>query len=354
MKYKPCWTNASTQRRTQQIIQYLQDQIGLDSRTIHSAQIRRIFGDSQLGRYLKNMLLITVNDRYEVGHSCKKYSVNTLHLNKVAERIGIKQPELKKLQIERRLDLQREQIETGKFEYTEGEDSRLYNGLQYIARGDKIKVWANQGYCYDYDIESCAPTLLLQRYYMLKPRATKLAYLEYAVEHKQELRDELCIRFNLGTKQVKLLINALIMGAQLSHYKENKLLQLFNKNHYIIRQLRLNEFIRLFTEDIRRLWSVLGKDIERRSIYTSQGLRRRQKLTGKDRTDYYKRLETEVMKSVRRYVGTTSGRVFLEHDGFRSDVFFTPDELAFVVRSQTGYQVKFSWSKIEQDDSSVE
>lgn len=349
MTYKPCWTNASTQRRTQKIIEYLRDTIGLESRSIHSSQIRRIFGDSKLGRYLKNMLLITVNDRYEVGHSCKKYSVNTLHLNRVAERIGLPSIELKKLRIEQRFQEQEQQIESGQFEYNLGSDSRLYNGLQYIPREDKIIQWSRRGYCYDYDIESCAPTLLLQRYYKLKPAAAKLCYLEYLIEHKQSVRDQLCVEFNLGSKSVKSLLNAIIMSAPLSHNRDNKILRIINNNHYIMRQLKLNEFIQYLIKDIRKLWQVIGLDIERSYYYTSQGVRRKRRLTGRDRTDYYKRLEGEVMKSVRRYMNMRSARVFLEHDGFRSDMFFTPNELEYVVRSQTGYEVKFSWSKIEQD-----
>jgi len=113
--------------------------------------------------------------------------------------------------------------------------------------------------------------------------------------------------------------------------------------------LILNDFIRELRNDISLLWKVIGQDIERGYSYTHNGVRRRNKLTGKHKTDYYKMLEGEVMKVIWKYIGRTykrSVRVFREHDGFRSTEFITPDELAWEVRQHTGYVIQLTWNKI--------
>ena len=139
------------------------------------------------------------------------------------------------------------------------------------------------------------------------------------------------------------------MGGKIAHHKDNRILKLLNNNHFLVKQLRQNEFIQYLKKDINKLWRVLGNQIERGSYYTSEGMRRCHRLNGSHRTDYYKQLETQVMKSVRKYARTSSARLFLEHDGFRSDKFFTPDELSYQVDRETGFQVKFSWTKMELD-----
>jgi hypothetical protein len=118
-----------------------------------------------------------------------------------------------------------------------------------------------------------------------------------------------------------------------------------------MRELRLNEFLDYLIEDIRQLWRVLGSDISRGVFYDRRGHRRRYRLSGRDKTNYYKKLETEVMSSLKQFIYKQTQRVFWEHDGFRSAVFFVPEELSEIIRSRTGYVVRFDWGKMELDDS---
>lgn len=344
------YRNKATRKRILQVIEWVEKYIGADTKCLTTSILRSStsFGNSDLGRYLKDLLLIKRNPSYKPGEFSQQYSVNILHLNRLRSRMGLAESQLKYTNIEQRFESQKTQIESGQFDYNES-GGRWYNGLQNIPRHLKETHWADRGYCYDYDIESCAPTLLLQRYYQLDPQAPQLDYIKFLLDNKQEVRTELSIQTGLGMKQIKQVINAIFLGGQLQHHRDNKILHILNHNHRHMQNLISNDFIKELRSDITKLWKVLGQDIDRGHSYTSLGVRRRNKITGKHKTDYYKILEGQVMKVIWKYIGRTykrSVRVFREHDGFRSTEFITPDELAREVRQHTGYLIQLTWNKI--------
>jgi DNA-binding protein Fis len=248
--------------------------------------------------------------------------------------------------IDRRFEEQLSAIDTGNFNYNET-GGRAYNGLQNISKKIKQQEFASRGYDYDYDIECCAPTLFLQRAQQIKPKLKSVDYISFYLNNKTLVRDELCIKYNLTNSQVKQILNGLFQGGVLNTYHDNKIFGYIGRNFYKMKQLNQDQFIKSLQGDIRYIWKILRDDVK---LTVKTNFKR---CNGKHKSDYYKILEGEVMTPVWKYLKKNKVKHFREHDGFRSSEFVIPSELEQLVKTHTGYQVKFVWSKIELIDSNV-
>lgn len=346
-------------KRTKQlilrVINWLEAYVGSDqNRNLNSKILRSpdAFGDSQLGRTLRGMLLIKTNPTYKPGEYSQQYRVNENTLNRLREKIGMPPVDLKRRRLDERFAAVADQVESGEFDYNDN-GFRWYSTLQYITREYKAAMWAEQGYNYDYDIECCALTLFLQQSQKLNPKMKSLDYINYYLENKNIVRDELSIKYNLSAIQVKQILNGLFQGGVLNTYKENKLfVNVLMKNTYKMRQLKTDPFLIELIKDISYMWKQLRKDIDT-GYYYSGDIRKSVRITGKDKSNYYQKLERVVMAPVWKYLKKKSVRVHREHDGFKSDQFVVPNDLEQLVLCETGFHVIFRWTKIEVDESNI-
>jgi hypothetical protein len=345
--YQPNFNDPRCQATAKRVIQWLETYIGAEpNKSLQSTILRspHAFGDSKFGRYLKNYLLIKTNPSFQPGLYSQQYRVDQDRLNKLRSRVGLGPTELRFTRIEDRFAQQQAQIASGNFEYNET-GGRAYNGLQNIPKELKQQMFALRGYQYDYDIECCAPTLLLQKAQQINPQGRSFDYIEFYIANKTIVRDELCIKHNLSNRQVKQILNGLFQGGIFNTYHTNKIYGYVNHNISKIISLKEDEFIQSLQKDIKRLWQVIKEDIK---ITLNCNPRR---LTGTYKSSYYKILEGEVMMPIWRYLKRNKIEHFREHDGFRSMRFVVPYELEELVKRHTGYQVTFIWNKVEVSDS---
>ena len=344
--YKPNYNNATTQATVLRVINWLERYVGKDSNICLNSKILRspaAFGNSNLGSYLRNYVLIKTNPTYKPGKFSQQYRINIDRLNKLRARVGLEPSLLIQHSIEKRFSQQAQAIDQGLFEYTKS-GGRAYNGLQNIAKDIKLFEFAARGYIYDYDVEACAPTLFLQTAQKIKPQMKSLDYIEFYLKHKNLVRDELCIKYNLSSKQIKQIINGMFQGGVLNTYWDNKIFVYLNRNVYKMNQFKQDGFIKALHADIKTLWKILREDVK---ITLNTDFTR---LNGLYKSNYYKILEGQIMAPVWKYLKKQKIKHFREHDGFKSDRFVIPDDLALAVKIHTGYEVKFSYSMFTTKD----
>lgn len=350
MTYHPNFSDPRCQTTSRRIILWLETYVGAEPNQHLQSTILRspeAFGDSQLGRYLRNYLLVKTNPAFQPGMFSQQYRIDPDRLNKLRHILGLEPTQLRFHNIERRFAQQLEAMDTGDFEYNES-GGRAYNGLQNISREVKQQEFASRGYDYDYDIECCAPTLFLQRAQQLRPTMKSLEYISFYLNNKTLVRDELCVKYSITNQQVKQILNGLFQGGILNTYYDNKIYGYLNKNWTKMRQLSQDEFIKSLQRDIRYLWKILRDDIKL-SLKTNF-----KRCNGKHKSDYYKILEGDVMSHVWKYLKKNKVKHFREHDGFRSSSFVIPNDLEQVIKINTGFNVKFVWSKIKLIDSNID
>lgn len=337
MTYKPNFNDPRCLRRIHRALGFVNTAFSdIEPRAWSSRYIDRYLGqqNNDLGKYLRNTLLIAVDHYYNMETGvCKKYLQNKEGIKSIYESLGIKRSV--------NIDTFEQELSSGDFEYYTKSD-RDWHPLQHMPSSLRKSLMAKYGYQYEYDIQCCAPTLLYQyarRFCGLDKRLEHIeAYLADRTTYRQIIADKLLIE----TKVVKQIITAVFAGAPLSHYYASQCLQLLEGRHQHLDVLKL--VLKDLVADIRVLWHHIGQYETRSYITTKTGQMRLKPLRGRDKWSVYFRLEREVMSSVRTYMKKKSIRYFNEHDGWRSDVVIDIEELRSYVRSSTGYVILIDWT----------
>lgn len=343
--YRPNFNDPRVKKRLIKVLKFCEEYIGAGlDQAIHSLRIRSNFGNNQLGHYLQQTLLVKVNPYYEPGLQSQRYRLNLDNLNFYRQKLDMPPTTLRHRRLEQRFQQQADSINTGVFVYTDT-GHRSYNGLQMVPKLEKPKFWAEYGYTYDYDIECCAPTLFLQTAQKINPKMRDLPKIQQYLTDKSKIRDDLCIKYNISSRAAKQILNALFQGSVLNCYSKSQIIKYINGNTWKMRSLCQDQYLIGLAAEIKYLWGILRSRIDTGYEYKGDQKRKR-RITGKHKADYYKHLEGLVMKPIWKHLTRTSVRYFKEHDGFRSDRFIDPDELAQLVFCQTGYRIKFIWNKV--------
>ena len=423
--YSPNFNDPRIQRRLRQVLGWCRFNLSPDvEHAWHVSALEKVFGtgSNPLSAYLRGKLLIQCRQMYayrtaagklhvrggsyaeffdRVGDesefldagSCKTYRRNQENYLWLLQQVKIPQaispthskhgsispiqvPLDTQLGVELVLERHGEQITTGRFSYNETKSGRLTHPLQQIIRHNKPDLWRQLGYTFDYDIVTCAPTLLLQYARRSGFKKSTPEYDTYLLD-RRAYRNSLAEVLNVTPEVSKVLITALFNGARLSINQREALMKQLNKEVKkgnlsrrpgdVIRQLQQVEFISRLRRDISSLWRFLRENdypkqpsipIRRKKIlqptsptHSKHGsispiqvpegdiwYHRKKSLTGSQRWAIYLRLERQVLNAVRPVL-EFKGRVFFEHDGWRTDFDIRTDVLSHVIHQQTGYSV---------------
>jgi hypothetical protein len=300
------------------------------------------FGDTSkpLGRFLKNLVLITVDDHYNYQTGkCKRYRTNPTGVDQLKQLLGI-------VNFEPKINAELEQqIESGDFEY-ETKSNRSFNAVQFVPREIRGSLLANHGYRHNYDIVAAAPRLLLQRAKQIDPDFTAPA-LEQYIQNRNQVRDQIAAHCAISATDVKTVINAMLHGAYISKNSYSQILQQLNYNYAAIDRLQQDPEITQLRTDIRELWKTLRVLFPERFMTNCRGHSVRVRLSGRDKSHLYRQLEDQVGQVIRRYLKRNCVRCLWIHDGWCSDKAIDTAELCAEVRRQTGFVIELDWAVYE-------
>lgn len=349
----------SVQKRALKVINWIELQFNKGQvRPVSKIELFDIFGNTsrEPAKSLKAMLLEVADPYYNMQTGqCIKYRVKTLELETLKQQLGLTDftPTMPKHT--------EQQIASGDFEYTE-KSNRLFNPLQYIPRKYRDPAMAAAGYRWDYDIEAAAPTLLYQyaqRLYQqqwlaldLKQQRRrnhtfKCAHIESYINDRSSIRKEISARTNISEGIIKYVINAVFQGGVIGCQRENKIFMELNYDYKAIISLRNDPFMIELRKEIKSLWAIISEEIPKRYLIDKNGLRRRCKLSGRDKSGVYRDLEKQVGEVIQGYLKRDNNKHLWIHDGWLSKRKVYSEELIGEVKRKTGYLIKLSESIIE-------
>lgn len=335
--------------------------------------IDKYLGQSQrpLGKYLRSHLLICVNNKWnkETGE-CKSYILNQLGLNLIKEQIQKKeQHSFEELPNGSKMDnnnispitypivsevgydqyvvkkfVEKEyqnELKSGDFDY-DFKSNRYWHGLQSIKTQYRTSILSDYGYQYNYDIEACAPTLLLQHSRKLG-NDLWLPNLDNYLNNKRKIRHELAVEADLTLKQVKILINALFCGARLGNNKQFAISQLLKHDKAKIEYLKQHPFISELRNEIKTVWEYITPHLTRKSVNG-----RLKPISSRQKWGVYFQLECDVITSIKKYIKEKQLKCFLEHDGWVCEQELDQQELLEWVRQQTGYEIRLKLERTNE------
>ena len=391
VKYKPNFKDPRTIKRIRTALSFVEKTFRFEDSEIYLSKStidrKEHLGHSgnQLGRYLRNLLLICINENYSsLGERkiSKRYKSNLNGVRYLTEVLdnsytgsyrdyldtnNTQQQQthnsvihLREKQAQTLFDQYQDQITTGDF-VMKTHGNREYHALQNIPRDIRARKFAEKGYCYDYDIETAAPTLLLQRAKMppsiTEPNKRQLTkptlVIDYFLENKVEIRNIIAQDCGIDYNQAKKVITALFQGAILSCWHTNRIYRdTLNYNTIALEALKAHPLILALREEIRLMWNVLDHDFERSTYRDKNGITKTKRISGKQKVNKYQELELEIMTQVKRYMrDQISVRFISEHDGWKTTSPIDVFELRQLIKQRTGYVINIDYSKYELGDT---
>lgn len=310
---------------------------------ISSTQLYKNFGNTSrpLGNWLMENLLV-VRDKYYNFNTgvCKKYSKNSAGVARVKALAGLTNTPMEiPVAIE-------QQMTTGDFDYTL-KSNRLFTTAQYIPKRVRNQALNKHGYKYHYDISAAAPRLLIQRAKQINPNVEFLA-LENYVDNRTQVRQQLSVECEISEDKIKTVINSILQGGVISSWPSNKTFCDLNYDYDAVFKLNNNPTMISLKADIKSLWKSLSSEFSVRYITDKNGKQRKKKLSGSDKSGYYRQLELEVGDVIRRLLKKNKVRALWIHDGWVCDKAIDPSLIVTEVRRQTGFVLELDWTIYEE------
>lgn len=333
--YQPNLNDPRIQRRLKMAIDYVTTYVNPYKPVwLSTLHIDKYFGQGQtkLSKWLRKELLICTNHYYnkDLGQ-CKKYIQNVDNLNKYINTTNhIPKPAIEK-QVE-------QQLITGDFEYEE-KSNRFWNPLQQLPKRVKRPLLAKNGFNYSYDIQCCAPTLLLQ-YARQCGLSSPTPLIDAYLVDRTSIRTAIANDTGITEDDAKFVINALLQGGQISYHRESSVSTRLNGNQYLISKLKENDYLLGIREEIKNLWSSIKPTLPVKYLTDKNGKTRRCALNGRDKSGVYREQEQLVLKEIKKYLKKNNNRGLLEHDGWTCEKIIDEVELRSYIKSTTGYQIE--------------
>lgn len=237
-----------------------------------------------------------------------------------------------------------QQLETLNFNYTD-KSNRLWHPIQNIKKEYKKTIFATHKLNYQYDIDTCAPTLLHQYSHKLDMDLYLFALRKYLMD-KQMVRNQLAKELDLNPQVIKIIINALFCGARIG-FGDFDLSRLLNHDKIKIQSLKDHPFIIELRSDIKIMWSYIEPSMAKAYTTTKSGKQRKVALSSKKKWQLYFELERQVLNQVQDYLRLTNNRYFLEHDGWATEHQINEYELNEYIKNNIGFDVKFKMEQLE-------
>ena len=312
--------------------------------------IDEYFGQSttDISKWLRKTLLICTDEffRFNIPGErgiCKKYVLNKDGVRYLREALKINNIQLYPIVYDLAQAEHSDALATGNFPYTD-KSNRLWHPLQRYRKQYRTEILAGAGYTHDYDIECCAPTLIHQYAQQCGMDEYLFALRKYLTD-RTAIRNELAQALELDTTAVKEVVNALFAGAPITTRKESDISQILNGDLARIEYLKQDPYVQELVADIKTCWDYIKPSMSRRTKTQKNGRERLIPVSCKNKWHVYFELERVVINSVRTYLEERSIRHFLIHDGWTCEREIDRDELEDYVRTYTGYEVKFEYTK---------
>ena len=322
--YEPNWANKAVQAKLKSSLEWCNFCLNSIPKPVSSNELNKVFGSANhaMSAYLRANLLIQ-SGQYIIGKKCFDYSLNRVGYEKLKAKcsnaIMFSTPKLIK-------ERYKEQLQSFEFEYNTKSD-RYYHGLQNIRRDKKAEFWTVNGLPFDYDIEACAPTILLHL-------AKKYGFLDILAEdidsylqNKNQMREHVAQVGMCDLNTAKRVINAMFNGAKISTSPFQHALDGISTQGK--KALKEDKRVRLLVMSIKHMW-----------MYIERAEGKLKKSTQK--WSVYFRYERRILDAAKNYMDRHDVKYFTEHDGWRCNQELDLIDMTDEIQKKTGIRVKLT------------
>lgn len=292
--------------------------------------------NENLGYFLRSNLLTQEKYVWDMLHGkTKTYRLNLTGAHKLLSSIGISPTKRshKRLAIDYLKERYHKELESGEFQYKD-KSNRWWNECQSISSDLRRELFRTYNYIYNYDIKSSAPTLIYEycRTTGISQRLRLDLIREYLRDPKtarQQLADRIGVEYAVAKRIIICAFSGARMGPTNAIAREIK-------NRISYHKLSRDQWFTQLQKQITKLW---------RHIKHHRGIN---KISSATKWRIYFELERSVMWHIVDLFKKNHAKMFLEHDGWRSNTYIATDELTAHVKKKTGYHVLFDLEVLKQ------
>ncbi len=331
--YNPNLKDPRVLKRIAEVLQWVRLMLTpLGGIALHKTTLDAVFGPSgnPLSKFLREKLLV-MTAQYLVGETAKSYALNIAGYKSLLEMLDNTDFYSTYYAHARRhnalVKRHAAELETLTFTYTESSD-RHWHPLQNIRRDAKHEFWSEFGLPYDYDIEACAPTVLMHLALKFGLPKIVLDGLDDFITNKSEFREHVAKVAGLSVQDAKKLINSLFNGARLVPHHACSAYVLVGYDRERLQKLKDDARIRRLRSGVRHVWQRLGLQMNKSFA------------KGSDKWSLYFAWERQVMDVVRDLLVKNKVKFFTEHDGFRTHREIDASALEQQIEAKTGLRLR--------------
>lgn len=368
--YRPNWNEPRIRARTLDVLAWCEQKLIGTKRPkpIHSKEIRKVFGNTDqhgLAQWLRANLLSRVSTRFEPNKFLCLYSLNQAGYERVYRLIGLPMPD--------KIDVLREKfadvLAGGPVEYSD-KGSRRYHEFQNVPREDRKAVC--DGW-WDYDIETAAPSLVLQyaTAYFLERERPAILYspdnpfpaVARMVHDKAAVRQHVAELVGVDIATAKKLLMLVFSRAHPAPRSKNPLFSALGCDRVLLYKFLNDDFIKMLRRDVGRMWGFAFLRAQRdqtRLLLAGEKPVKLPSKQGAKQSAIYRSLERKVMNVIESQLEVQGVVPFLIHDGFMCRVRVDTETLIRAVKDQTGYEIRLSEAQLwktaeaEPDEPDIE
>jgi hypothetical protein len=303
-----------------------------------------------LSKWVKYHLLTCVDDSFDKDRGkCKKYILNLKGTRYVSELVnyngwtGLSDEARKQQDNELAIEWATNTFDIDNVEYKEKSD-RYWNPIQNLRKEVRNQFLARNGLTEQYDVECCAQSIMYQTYqqYSDKP----LMMMEEYIENRTAIRNKIAKDVGLHVAAVKQILTAMNNNSRLQANNQCSIYYLTGYSPSKVIAFNNHPSIVYLKEDMKQMWKVLSKHMEREYVTTSHGITRKVTLNGSSKSALYFSLEKQVMDIAYNYLETNNKRFIKLHDAFITEPITQQqlEDITQLIKSNTNYNIKLEKS----------
>jgi len=306
-----------------------------------------------LSKWLRQQLLVTTNAWWSKDQGkCKEYVLNGSGYEQLAQQLKSDNDAVicvydlsKELVLDWAKEEFKDELATKVFNYND-KSSRLWHPLQNVRKEYKRDILAQANFKYEYDIQCCAPTLIMQ----LAQRHDMHLYLPHIsgyLANRKYCREQIALNVELDPSAIKVIINALFSGAKLGMNPTFDIYKMLNGDRARITYLKQDPYLTGLREEIKICWDYIKTGLPRRSVVNKNNKEQMLPISSRQKWGVYFDLERVVLNAVMNYLKLTENQFFAEHDGWTTTDEVDQNELIDYVFQTTGYRIKIDMNLIQ-------
>jgi hypothetical protein len=332
--YRPNYNDPRVRRRVEAVLDWASSLlVDKRPRPVASSTLTKLFGNqtsNQLSTFLRANLLQPV-DSHAVGMRATTYTIRRAGYDKLCAALNLS-------------PMDEESIAkkvyggiadgTTTITYSEGRPGqRRYHPVQNLRRQLRAKVFAGW---YDYDVEACAPTLVLQ--YVSRVSSKAFPTLRRLVEDKAALRSHVQTLTGRPMGDVKKVVNGLFFGAKLMASDRTSVFKALGADKTALKAVKGDVVVQDLVTEAKAMWDL--------ALQVDGGLLGGQGTEGERRMAIYQSLERSVIDCMETVMVKAGIKYVLMHDGFMANRRIQVEDLTKAALAGTGFKVRLSEVRI--------